>query len=445
MTTSQSKTSYRPAFAIDSLLNFITQLLIFAFSLVSSIIIARSLGPAGKGLYSFLILLPTLIATVINMGINSANVYFIGQKTFSVHKILTNAFFYSILVGSGFAIILVLSTVLYNIISLKNFPIFYVLMVSPMIILLLIIDNINYTFLAHRQIMIFSLIRFLRVFIYVFILIWFYFFSSLSVLQAIVANIIGLLFATLLGAFFLNKRIYLRKVGFDILIFKEIIGFGYKQHLGSIFQFLNYRVDMFIVLALLSQGDLGLYSISVIIAETVWYLPNSIGQILYAKISSEKNELANKFTPLVCRTIIILIMFCCVIIYALSDIIIPVLFSSSFSASVLPLKLLLPGVIFLSISKIIGSDLSGRGFPQYSTIASGVSLIVTVIFDLLFIPIYGINGAAVASSLSYMANAVVILHFFKRTSGIPLRDTLFLKFHDFLEYKRILVSLKPSL
>ena len=444
MSNNLSKPPYRPAFAIDSLLNFSTQIVIFVLSLVSSIIIARSLGPQGKGVYSLAILIPTLIASIVSMGINSANVYFIGTKKFSINKILSNALAYSLLVGITFTLLFQLTIITYNLFSAKVIQILYFIVASPMIILLLVLDNINYTFLANRQIWHFSSVRFLRIFFYVAILVFLYLFFSFSVLKAIFANIGGLLFAIFLGFYLLNKQKYITKPRLNLQVFKEVIKFGYKQHLGSVFQLLNYRVDMLIVVALLSESELGLYSISVVIAETVWYLPNAIGQILFAKVASETDESANKFTPLVCRTIIIIIILGCLMLYALADILIPLLFTSSFSASILPLKLLLPGILFLSISKIIGSDLSGRGFPHYSSIASGVALIVTVVFDLLFIPIFGINGAALASSISYMVNAAVVLYFFKKTSGISINDILIIKASDFFEYKKIFISFKPS-
>ena len=311
-----------------------------------------------------------------------------------------------------------------------------------MIPFLLIIDNINYVFLGYRKILKLSVLRLTRSCVYVFLIIIFSTFIALSVYKVIIANICGLIVAILLGIYFLIKDKYFTTLSIDRYIFKETMKFGYKLHLGMILQLLNYRIDMLIIATLMTQADLGLYSVSVLIAETIWYLPNSVAQVLYAKVASQKKESTNYFTPLVCRSVTLIIFLACLILYGVSDIIIPWLFTSRFFASAMALKLLLPGVLFLSISKILTNDLSGRGFPQYGMIASAISLIATVIFDFVLIPRFGINGASLASSFSYIIHAVIILYAFKRVADVAFHDVFICNRHDFLEYFRLVKSLK---
>jgi O-antigen/teichoic acid export membrane protein len=195
---------------------------------------------------------------------------------------------------------------------------------------------------------------------------------------------------------------------------------------------------MFIIAAMLTPADLGLYSISVLIAETIWYLPNSIGQVLFAKTASEKKEDADYFTPLVCRSVIFVTFFACTVLFLISDFIIPLLFTSMFLSSVMALKLLLPGIFFFSISKILAQDLVGRGFPQYASVAATIALVAIIIFDLLLIPRLGINGASLASTISYFLSAITILYLFKKKSQVKLWDILIIKPNDLTEYHRII-------
>jgi len=438
----QTTPSYRPAFAIDSFLNFSTQLLLFGLSFTSSIIIARSLGPQGKGLYSLAILIPTLVATILNMGISTSNVYFIGKGTFPTSRVVANALVYSFCVGSSATILLFFMLPFVSNYLLKSNLDSYLYITIPMIPFLLAIDNINYVFLGYRRIIKFSVLRLIRSSVYVFLIVIFSSFITLSVYKVIIANISGLIFAILLGVYLLIKNNYFTTLATDTKIFKETIKFGYKLHLGVILQFLTYRIDMLIIVVLMTKADLGLYSISVLIAETIWYLPNSVAQVLYAKVASEEKKSANHFTPLVCRSVTLVIFLACLILYGISEIVIPWLFTSQFLPSVMALKLLLPGILFLSISKILTNDLAGRGFPQYGMIASAMSLAVTIIFDLLLIPRFGINGASLASSLSYIMHAAIILYFFRRTSNVKLIDILICRRHDFFEYSKIINSLR---
>lgn len=439
-----TKASYRHAFTIDSFLNFATQLSLFALSFISTLIIARALGPKGKGLYSLVILIPTLLANFLNMGINFSNIYLIGQRKYEVNRIVGSTISLSFLLGVSATVILLLLIIFTDNTFFTPTYNKYLYLTMPIIPLILVLDNIYSTLLGHRNIVKLSAVRLLKSLIYVVILLLLVYFFTISVYSAIFANMSGLFAAIIIGIYFLIKSRYFTGLVLDNGIIKEMLNFGYKQHLGSICQILNYRIDMLIIVYLLTATDLGLYSIAVVVAEMIWYLPNSIGQVLYAKVASESDKLPSSFTPLVCRTVILIIFTGCLILYALSDVVIPYLFTPRFTASVAALKLLLPGVIFLSVSKILGSHLTGLGFPQYSSVASAISLVATIVFDFLLIPFFGINGAALASSISYMVNALVILYFFKATSGIALIDTLFIKLSDFLEYKRIFLSLRAS-
>jgi Na+-driven multidrug efflux pump len=102
------------------------------------------------------------------------------------------------------------------------------------------------------------------------------------------------------------------------------------------------------------------------------------------------------------------------------------------------LKLLLPGIFFFSISKILAQDLVGRGFPQYASVAATISLVAIIILDLLLIPRFGINGASLASTISYFLSAIIILYLFKKESQVKLWDILIIKANDLAEYKRII-------
>jgi len=431
---------YRPAFAIDSLINFSTQIVIFGLAFISSILISRLLGPEGKGIYSFVFLVPIMTKTIISMGINPSNVYFIGGNRFPVNRIIGNAFFYSICVGGGGSIILLLLVPFINRHFMNNVSNLYFYIAISTIPFLMLIENIYYLLLAKRKMIELSCYRLIQPIIYVIALLLFITCASLSVINAILANISGILATILLGSYFFFKNKYLTGLTIDFSIFKETIKFGFKQHLGAISQLLNYRIDMFIIAAMLTPADLGLYSISVLIAETIWYLPSTVGQVLFAKTASEKKEPADDFTPLVCRSVILVTFFACAILFLISDFIIPFLFTSMFLSSVMALKLLLPGIFFFSISKILAQDLVGRGFPQHASLAAAISLAATIIFDLLLIPRFGINGASLASTISYFLSAATTLYLFKKESQVKLRDILIIKPSDLAEYQRIISS-----
>ena len=91
-------------FTKDTLITLIAKVLLLVLGIGTSIIVARVLGPGGKGIYSLAILFPTLLITFTNLGIGPASVYFIGQKKYTSKEVFGANIIYSVLI-SIFAIL----------------------------------------------------------------------------------------------------------------------------------------------------------------------------------------------------------------------------------------------------------------------------------------------------------------------------------------------------
>ncbi len=80
----------------------------------------------------------------------------------------------------------------------------------------------------------------------------------------------------------------------------------------------------------------------------------------------------------------------------------------------------MPGAIALSGTKVLASDLIGRGYPGVNTLIASGTMVITILGDVLLIPRYGIIGAAIASSLGYSASLALTMVAFRGRSGIRL-------------------------
>ena len=199
----------------------------------------------------------------------------------------------------------------------------------------------------------------------------------------------------------------------------------------------SYRLDVFIVAYFLTASHVGWYAIAFTVAEILWFLPNAIRTALFPRTAVIGDEQANYFTPLACRQWIILMLPALVASAASAWFFIPLIFGMQFRQSVLPFYLLLPGVATLGLSKLLSADLRGRGFPQYSSLAAAIALIVTIVADVILIPKMGIAGAAIASSLAYTSATLLVLIFFLRLSKISLSSLLIPRIDDLLVLKRL--------
>ncbi|MBF6591509.1 MAG: O-antigen ligase family protein, partial [Ktedonobacterales bacterium] len=110
-------------------------------------------------------------------------------------------------------------------------------------------------------------------------------------------------------------------------------------------------------------------------------------------------------------------------------------FASSYLPALTPLWLLLPSVFGFTVYKTLYGYLLGRGKPTVGVFSAGSALLVTIALDLLLIPRLGIAGAAIASSVAYCVNGLIVLIVFSRASGIALADALVVRRSDLVELR----------
>jgi O-antigen/teichoic acid export membrane protein len=228
-------------------------------------------------------------------------------------------------------------------------------------------------------------------------------------------------------------------------LFINSVRFGMQGHLSNIIQFLNYRLDMLMVASFMDVAFVGYYSIAVAMAETLWLVPGTVGTVIFARTIGLSSEEANKTTPRICRNTLLITLLGALALFVLSRYIILLLYGSDYLPAVRPLWILLPGIVSLSIGKVLCNEITARGKPIINTISTGVSLAVNAALNLLLIPRWGIAGAAFASTVSYTVTAIVTLVAFTRISGNSWFDTIVVKREDLKAYTSLAASARSRI
>jgi len=419
--------------AEDSLTTFSTRILSVCFGIISSIILARVLGPGGKGAYALIILIPVLLTKVGDLGVGIANVYFIGKKKYNVSAIASNSLISAFVMGIILiTFFLVLSGYLRNT-FLKEINPTYLLIVACALPFALLVSYFGAILLGENKIWKFNLVNILHsgsllgfLFILLLVVKGGLFGATLSwMLSVIVA-------AT--GCIFLVRKLAKINLFLNFKLFRDSIKFGVKGYLGNVVQLLNYRLDMFFVNFFLGVTFVGYYSIAVLLAETLWYLPGSVGTVLFPKVSSIKPDMANQLSPKICRNTLFITLLGSLLFFGLGKVVILAAFGARFLPALRPLQILLPGIVALSIPKVLSFDLTGRGKPLINTYAAAISLGINIPLNLLLIPKWGINGAAFASTVAYVVAAGIVLLAFLKISKNSLSDTIIIKTSDLKTY-----------
>jgi O-antigen/teichoic acid export membrane protein len=196
-------------------------------------------------------------------------------------------------------------------------------------------------------------------------------------------------------------------------VLRPLLGLGLRGHVGNVVQTFNYRLDLLLVQGFLGQASVGLYFTAVALAELVWYLPNAVAAALLPEVAASHDRALTGRVARITLPITVLGAF------GLLAIAWPAfaLLRPAYLPAIAPMAVLLVGVVVLSLHKVLASDLSGRGLPQYPSISSSVALGVTLVADLVLIPWLGIVGAALASTLAYTAQTVLLTVIWIRRGG----------------------------
>jgi O-antigen/teichoic acid export membrane protein len=418
-------------------ITFSSQILIFAFGFIASIILARALGPTGKGIYVLIILIPTVMLKLGSLGIEAANVYFTGSKQYEIKDIISNSLISALFLG------LTLMLLFWGVSYLNIFQNFLNSNQIDSVLLWLVVLTVPFSLmfgflssiiLGKEEIVKYNKINIFHNIIRVIAIIIFLVILKQGILGAVVSHVLAVIGGTLFVILLIRK---IGKVTFcyNQRLFKDSTVYGLKAYFGNIIQFLNYRLDMFLVAIFLDPAAVGFYSIAVGIAETFWMLPGAIATVLFPRISSLDSTEANNLTPGIARHTFFIIFVFSLILALLAKPLIKILFGSPFLPSVMPLLILLPGIIALGGAKTLTADLAGRGKPQFGTYASFVSLAVNIPLNLWLIPKWGISGAAFSSSIAYIVATLVVIIAFVKISDKAWTNILLIKKQDFQDYK----------
>lgn len=417
----------------------VSKFLIIGFGLATSIITARSLGPDKNGIIAALTVYPSLFMSVGSLGIRQSTTYFLGRKIFSEETIkiaITQIWMLSSIIS------IIISFFLMTEFSKSGENTLLVILALIPIPFSLFNTYNSGIFLGKNEIGIFNKINWIPTLVVLILTILFLIVFTFDIAGYMLAMIGGPMFIFII---LLLKNKFLQAFSFrlNMEVIKKMLGLGLIYATALFVINLNYRIDIILLDNLSQPFETGIYTKGSAVTQYLWQIPMLLSTIVFARSAVSKNDLqfSLKVAQLL-RVSFIAIGFGSLILWLFSDWIIIGMFGDSFRASIAVLNLLLPGVILLTIFKVMNTDLAGKGKPWVALKAMIPGLIVNVLLNLFWIPEYGANGAALASTVSYSIASLLFLYFYSKEVQIPIKQILHFKKSDFDPIIRILKKLK---
>jgi O-antigen/teichoic acid export membrane protein len=424
---------------------FIAQIAIYGLAFCLRVVLARGLGDEGLGTYSLFFVAVLVAGAIANVGVGLGNIYFLNKGAYSYDELLSGSIFVlgaSSLVAWAFLVAygIILEPDLF--VSGRSYWLYAVALPS-------VVGYVLLTSFLHGSSRFGALsgVAVAQGLIGVAVVGVLYVLDELDVFSALAGWVASFLLADIVALFLVGfKRIDVRRALHPRwAVLRDQIRYGAQGQVANLAQLFNYRLDQFLVAAFVSRAGVGHYAVAVGLSESVWWLSSSVALVLMPRLTEMERERAAEMTPLACRNTVLASVIAAIALVAVSPLAIDVLFGDEFSAAQIPLILLMPGIIAACATRVLGSYLFSQGRIIYNTYATFIALGLTLVLDFALIPSIGVEGAAIASSIAYIASLAATLYWYRQVSGGSIAEALVVRPSDAEHYRDAWKSLTARL
>lgn len=386
---------------------FSLRLVTAVLAFVTSAVVSRTLGPEGRGEYYAPLLIASTLIAIWNLGLDQANVYLFGTRGIPPRRLVSQAGFVATgggIVGSGLVLL-----------GPWAAPAFFS-DISPVMLWLTAISIPIGIHTIYATGLLTLTGRVLAPLVTAA--------SSAAVLLVCVVILAGLgaltpanaflcAVAANVGVWFTQARLLASPgawIRSDFGLLRESLAQSLVLHLGTAALFLHLRVDMFLIKGILGTSALGLYSLAVVLAETLMLITDALALVLLPRQMSGSIQSAAQRALLAARLTVVLGVVAAIGWGLCGHAFIVTVFGRDFAACFVTLLVLIPGITALGMQRMCGAVVLRVGTPWRITAIHAFSAVLNFSLNLWWIPRLGTVGAALASTISYVLGAVAFLY-----------------------------------
>jgi len=390
-----------------------TVTLVIAFLL--RIVLARWLGAADLGLYTMVVTIYGFATIVATLGIPVALTKYVAEYKDdrdillqTTSAALISSIIFGLMVG---ALIFALSGILAGVFHMPELArlLKILAVVFPFTCILQTLVGLFNGLRQMRTYAYLEISRSLLMILSIVALVW----SGFGVEGAVMGLTISFIGACIFGLYLSRSFLHLNLQSL-IQNVKKIVLFGSQITGVNALNLVTIQADIILIGYFMADKDVGYYGVAVSLSAFFMLVPHAFQRITYPATSeywSQNNHQALRI--MIDRSM----KYSACILLPLglglgffAEEIITILFGQEFIYAALPLCILLiVRVIGGSTSNPVGGSITGAGRPDIVLKLNALSCGINIVLNILLIPRYGITGAAIATTISLLAQAAIYL------------------------------------
>lgn len=417
--------------------NFITSYLNLILAVVTGIIVTRALGPEMKGEYTNYRLLLVVYVPLMTAGYMNGVLFYGLKKNIDIREYFLTGFFVITMV-TLVIVPLVFASIQYGIFGdiLKNLD-------SDSIALLpWIIPVFLYNAYSGKCLRVYSLFRVInrRLIIATILTLLFYaifwYLKELNLYTALLGLLFGQIVQFVLNIYFLVTKVHIKwKIRLNGLL--RPWNYGVRSWLNQFLAKANDRFDQIILSFLLPVSSFGVYTVGVGLSNMLLTVPDSYSNVFLNQVTASTRD---QGLLLFARAQRVTFLITSILALGLALIAYPVVllfYGEAFQAASWVVVAYTPGLIFQVAARLSIKFYAGQDKPLKSSLIYLAGIVVSLPVYFILIPKFQIVGAALASSLAYLAAFLFSAIQINREFGLSLAQMLFLKREDWTFLKTL--------
>ncbi|WP_331042451.1 lipopolysaccharide biosynthesis protein [Sphingomonas sp.] len=443
-TTRSTKPSKRPpgggGFAHDLVGVATSRIAVKAAQFLSGLLVARLLGPEGRGLIAALSVPAQIAVNISEMGIRQSTAFHLGRGLYPAERLVPTLLSLAVMASAA---AMLLSFGWFELAGVAADDWGLRLLAVAAIPFSLVASYASGVFLGRQRIAAFRRASWRPALINLLLVALLGWGFRLGVKGVLVASVAGSAAGAAYALWLLHRDTPLR-LGFDRGLAAALQSKGVSYAAAMVVLLLNYRIMILLLTRLGSLREVGLYAQAIVIAELIWEVPSVLGSLVLSRGVNAQDERAFSAKLLaLTRFSFLASLLIAGGLAIVAKYLFPLLYGARFADSAEICLLLLPGIAAFIVFKLLNTDLAGRGKPWAAMVVMIPVLVLNVALGLWLIPRSGAAGAAIASSLGYVVATVGYVVLYARVTGIRMREIVLPQSGDWVLARRAMDAILP--